>query len=440
MNQAAPPPPPPPPSAPPPPPPPPGGGGGQPPPSDDPAIGVVGIDEAAININNTTTTASGLSKGKPAVSSSAGKVFLVVAGIALLMFLIANIIIGDEEEPKIDRRDQKVEITRRTIAPAPPALTNPEPPPPPILLDPPRETTLPPPLPAVPIFSEEDPNDEIRKERIRSEMLAFGGGAFSRSSRANSEEEEALNRQNAIRALSASDPNLSFNRAAVDATPAASVTAGKIENIHYTIAQGKLIHAVMETAINTQLPGHVRGIVSRDIYGEAGRVVLIPKGSRLIGIYNTNLFQGQDRIYVIWNRVIRPDGIDMLINSASVDGLGRSGVDGYVDSRYGQLFSAAILSSIISIGISTASEELSGDEQASQSVATDGTFTSSGGSTTQTTVDAAGRIGAVGSKIVDSILDIRPRVTVDQGTPIKVFVNQDLLFPRHLVSGTTMIP
>lgn len=437
MNQAAPPPPPPP-SAPPPPPPPPGGGGGQPP--SDPPVGAVGVDEAAININNATTTASGLSKGKPAVSSSAGKVFLVVGGIALLMFLIANIIIGDEEEVQVDRRNERVEITRRTIAPAPPALTTPEPPPPPMLLDPPKETTLPPPLPAVPIFSEEDPNDEVRQKRIRSQMLAFGGTAASRVAGGRGQGDEELNRQNALRALSASDPNLSFSRAVVAASPAASVKAGKIEDIHFTIAQGKLIHAVMETAINTQLPGHVRGIVSRNIYGEAGRVVLIPKGSRLIGIYNTNLFQGQDRIYVIWNRVIRPDGIDMLINSTSVDGLGRSGVDGYVDSRYGQLFSAAILSSVISIGLSAVSEEIAGDEQASQSVATDGTFTSSGGSTTQTTVDAASRIGAVGSKIVDNILDLRPRVTVDQGTPIKVFVNQDLVFPRDLVSGTRMIP
>jgi type IV secretion system protein VirB10 len=380
----------------------------------------------------------GLSKGKSKVNASQGKVFVVLAVIIGFMLLIFSVLSEDEKKGPVDNTDKERVIARPTAAPPPPLLEDTTPPVPPISIEPPKPEAAPPPLPQVELFAEEDPNDEIRQERLRSGMVAFGGKLGGLGAK----EQQAEDQDNADRALAGTDPNLAFQRNAIGSSPAPSVKATNIKNLHHTIAQGKLIHAIMETAVNTQLPGNVRAVVSRDIYAEAGNNVLIPKGSRLVGVYNTNLFQGQDRVFIIWNRVITPDGVDVMINSSSTDSLGRAGVEGYLDSRYGQLFSAAILSSVLSIGVAIAAEEISGDEggaRQSQSVAPDGTFTTTGGSSTQAGADAAARIGSVGTRIMERTLDLRPRVTIDQGTPIKIMVNRDLKFPPNYGSGANFI-
>ena len=91
-----------------------------------------------------------------------------------------------------------------------------------------------------------------------------------------------------------------------------STTLGDRE---FIIAQGKLIDAVLETAVNTDQPGMLRALVSNDIYGDSGRTILLPRGSRLIGQYNSDVARGQSRVFVIWQRVIRPDGIDVQLDS-----------------------------------------------------------------------------------------------------------------------------
>jgi type IV secretion system protein VirB10 len=270
-------------------------------------------------------------------------------------------------------------------------------------------------------------------------MFAYNAGLMDGVLSGQAEEEESARDRELAREFSASDSNRAFARSA-ERTNAPTVTAGRIESLRSTIAQGKLVHAVLETAINTQLPGSVRAIVSRDIYAEAGNRVLIPKGSRLVGVYNTNLFRGQGRVFVVWNRVIRPDGIDIMINSGSTDQLGRAGVHGYVDNRYGQMFAAAGLSSILGIGVALAGEEIVGTGNQTQSIAPDGSVTTTVQSTDQAVLGAAARLGRVGERISTRIFDFRPVITIDQGTPVKVFVNRDLIFPQELLSGTRVLP
>ena len=113
---------------------------------------------------------------------------------------------------------------------------------------------------------------------------------------------------------------------------------------------------MLETAINTDLPGTLRAIVSRDVFAESGKEVMIPKGSRIIGTYNTGISRGQRRVMIVWTRLIRPDGLDIEIGSPGVDSLGRAGVEGDVDNKYAEIFSAAILTSVVTIGAATAAE------------------------------------------------------------------------------------
>jgi len=187
---------------------------------------------------------------------------------------------------------------------------------------------------------------------------------------------------------------------------------------------------VMETAINTDLPGTLRAIISRDVHAEAGKQVLIPKGSRLIGTYNTGVLRGQKRVFIIWTRVIRPDGVDIMIGSPGVDGLGRAGAEGSVDNKYMESFSAAILTSVISLGVGYVADKAV-DGNSTTTTSNVGDTTSSGSSGSAAVSNAAGAIGAVGTEIVRGTLDLRPTIAIDQGARINVFVNKDLAFPDN---------
>src|SRR3989338_2580486 len=116
-----------------------------------------------------------------------------------------------------------------------------------------------------------------------------------------------------------------------------------VDNRQNVVAQGKLLTAVLETAINTELPGFVRAIVSRDVYGEAGNEVLISRGSRLFGSYSSEVVRGQGRVQINWTRLIRPDGIDLALSSSASDQFGRAGLQGDVDNRYGSIIAGSLL-------------------------------------------------------------------------------------------------
>ena len=79
------------------------------------------------------------------------------------------------------------------------------------------------------------------------------------------------------------------------------------------IPQGAIIGAVMETALNSDLPGYARAVVSKDVLSFDGSTVLIPAGSRVIGEYNSGVAQGASRIFIVWSRLIRPDGVSIAL-------------------------------------------------------------------------------------------------------------------------------
>ncbi len=114
-----------------------------------------------------------------------------------------------------------------------------------------------------------------------------------------------------------------------------------------TVTQGTMIPAVLETAINTDVPGYVRALVSQDVRSFDGKRVLIPRSTRLIGQYQSGLQAGQKRAYVIWTRLIRPDGVAVALASPATDFDGSGGLPGKVDSHFFQRFGSAMLLSVI---------------------------------------------------------------------------------------------
>lgn len=260
--------------------------------------------------------------------------------------------------------------------------------------------------------------DKKSQQRMRSNMLVMDNPAKS----AQSEDQV-----NAANALDQSDQNRAFTSNVTRATAAEKVAATRMTNLGMTIAQGKIINAVLETAINTDLPAELRAIVARDTYAESGRAVLIPKGSRLLGTYNTSISRGQKRVLIVWTRIIRPDGIDIMIGSPGIDSLGRGGVEGLVDNKFTEMFSAAILTSLLTIAVAAGTEAVT--DSGTTSTSAEGTTTQTGGAGLAAGSEAVSNIGDVSKQIVGIAIDARPTITVDQGTRVNVFVNKDLTFP-----------
>lgn len=187
-----------------------------------------------------------------------------------------------------------------------------------------------------------------------------------------------------------------------DARPTSAV---RLNNLTQVVPQGSVITGVLETAINSDLPGFVRAVVSRDVTGFDGRQVLIPTGSRLIGQYRSGLAAGQSRAFVIWTRLIRPDGVSIQLASPVTDPLGRAGLGGKVDNHFLQRFGSAILLSVINTG--TAALARGADAVIIQSAQ-----------------DAQSVAGIA----LQRNITIPPTVNVAQGTPIRILTARDLDF------------
>ncbi|HCJ21477.1 MAG TPA: type VI secretion protein [Erythrobacter sp.] len=171
-----------------------------------------------------------------------------------------------------------------------------------------------------------------------------------------------------------------------------------------TVTQGTLIPAILETAIDTNVPGYVRAVVSQDVRSFDGTKVLVPRSSRLIGQYQSGLQNGQKRAYVIWTRLIRPDGASVNLASPAIGFDGTTGLAGKVsgDGFFRRFGSALLLSVVGGVG----------------SLATGGAAgVLIGGASSSAAATAAQQDGQRG-----------PTVRVRQGEPIRIFTARDLDF------------
>ena len=193
----------------------------------------------------------------------------------------------------------------------------------------------------------------------------------------------------------------------VDGLQAGAVTrieASRFTNPSFTVPQGTVIPAVLETAMDSTRPGGVRALVQRDVHSFDGTRVLIHRGSRLYGEYDAQLQRGQNRALIRWTRLIRPDGVTMALDSPASDPLGRAGVKGKVDGKFFQRFGGALLQSVLDVGVGVATRE-----------ATDGVIVALPGSTQNVSPQV-------------SATDIAPTLKVKHGTSVSVFVANDLDF------------
>ncbi|EJD3478302.1 type IV secretion system protein VirB10 [Salmonella enterica] len=124
--------------------------------------------------------------------------------------------------------------------------------------------------------------------------------------------------------------------------------AGVMQNMSMTIAKGTMIPCGTSTELDTTVPGMVSCRVTRDVYSLDGLVKLIDKGAFVTGQMNGGLKNGQARVFVLWERVVNPDGTFVNLDSAGTNSLGSSGVPGQVNSHFWDRFEGAVFISVLS--------------------------------------------------------------------------------------------
>lgn len=188
------------------------------------------------------------------------------------------------------------------------------------------------------------------------------------------------------------------------------VAARQLPHLSSLIAQGTIIDAVMETALQSDLPGMLRAVVSEDVYSYNGDHVLLPRGSRLIGRYRSSLKRGQARVFVIWNRALRPDGVSVQLAAQGTDDLGRAGLTGKVETHFFKRFGASALLSILDAGLQA------------------GVNTTQQDAADQITLNTGRDFSKAAELALENSIAIPPTINITQGSRIKVFVARDLDF------------
>ncbi len=187
----------------------------------------------------------------------------------------------------------------------------------------------------------------------------------------------------------------------------------------YVIESGAAIPAVLVTEIRSTLPGLVVAQVERDVYDTpSARHVLIPRGARLLGRYDTQVTQGEDALRVVWTRLTFPDGRWLsLPGLESADARGTSGLRGSVDSHLARAYVNAGLMSVVDAGAQLSQPPAS----VPYGIASPGQVVA----------------GSVGQQVTEESLDLLrtdshlpPTITVRGGTSFLVMVSRDLVFDR----------
>lgn len=193
------------------------------------------------------------------------------------------------------------------------------------------------------------------------------------------------------------------------------VRAGHLGNRDFVLAMGTQIPCVLETAMSSDQPGFVSCVVTRDILSDNGRVVLLDKGSQIVGEYRGGLKRGQNRMFVLWNRAKTPTGVIVNLASPGTDALGRAGFSGEIDTHFFERFGAAMLLSVVDDGLSLGVAALQAGN---------------GGGATNVFVPSATTQGARSSAAiaVQESINIPPTLNKNQGESVNVFVARDLDF------------
>ncbi|MGJ0452778.1 MAG: TrbI/VirB10 family protein [Methylocystis sp.] len=206
------------------------------------------------------------------------------------------------------------------------------------------------------------------------------------------------------------DRKLAFVNASADRR---TVSPDRLEHpaSRYVLQAGAVISAALITGIRSDLPGQITAQVTESVYDSpTGRFLLIPQGSKLIGVYDSQIAFGQSRVLLVWNRLILPYGRSIVLErQPGADASGYSGLEDEVDHHWLRLGGGAALSTILGVGTQLGT---TGEENALIQALRRG---------------GAQSLNQTGQQIVGRNLNIQPTLTIRPGFPVRVIVTRDLV-------------
>ena len=184
-----------------------------------------------------------------------------------------------------------------------------------------------------------------------------------------------------------------------------SVRATMVADRNLLLSAGTVIPCTLQTAINSTQAGFVSCVINHDVYSENGRIVLLDKGTKVLGQYSGGITQGQARLFVVWTRALTPRGVAIDLGSPAADSLGRAGMPGGVDTQFWARFGVGLVISVL--------EDTS--QIAGRAVA------NAGSNTTQVP-------GHTGETVLQNTMDIKPILKKNQGDTAAIFAAKDFDF------------
>lgn len=211
-------------------------------------------------------------------------------------------------------------------------------------------------------------------------------------------------------AQSHQDRNRSFLSNVVGKQGEVYVESGRNERI---LHEGSIIPAVVARAINSDLPGQVELRTTRDVFDSvSAKVLVIPRGTRAIGVYSSDINAGQDRVLVTFHRLIFPDGRNVYLGNAQ--GADREGASGFND-RVNTHFWKTVGSSLLLAAIARVAEN--GDSTTINIGGSSGTSTNSAGEIMVNTSES----------MLGKYANMQPTIEIRPGTRVNILVNKDIL-------------
>jgi type IV secretion system protein VirB10 len=216
----------------------------------------------------------------------------------------------------------------------------------------------------------------------------------------------------AVNAVNAADAS---NALAAQLKPTSVVgsRATLLPHPNLLITKGTIIPCTMQTAINTELAGFVKCVLPEAVRSTTGNVVLLDRGTTMVGEVQSGVSQGKDRVFILWDRAETPQHAIITLASPGADELGRAGVSGTVDDHFWDRFGAALMFTIVDGGL-----------QAGAAYA--GSSGSSGTGTYLNTFQSQGQ--QVANTSLQSSINIPPTLEKNQGDSVSIFVARDIDF------------
>ncbi len=181
-----------------------------------------------------------------------------------------------------------------------------------------------------------------------------------------------------------------------------------------TLLAGTIIPGLLITGLNSDLPGEILGQVSQNVYDTVtGHRLLLPQGTKVLGVYDARISYGQERMLIVWTRLILPNGRSIAIGGMpGVDVAGNAGLSDQVNNHYAKILSGIVLGSLVGAGAQVAEGR---------------NYTTSNPSFSELAVQGAAKnVNEVGQEITKKNLNIQPTLEIRPGYRFNIFVNKDI--------------